>query len=186
MQWQRRRCRQRECERGGAAAGRRWWLPVPTHGSGSTQLANLQVYLHAGAPSPPCSLDEDAAADVERLRNSWADLIEQTEGWLDYRPPPEGGMQGVIAQARALSCDGGRQQRFGGRCRRTGHLFESRGEQQTQRCFAFLCLQVKAVQEARLKPSQIPRGLSSLRASRQGSLASSQARHAALARCWWP
>lgn len=41
------------------------------------------------------------ATDVERLRDSWADLIEQNEGWLDYRPAPSEGaqMQDVIAQA---------------------------------------------------------------------------------------
>lgn len=48
------------------------------------------------------------ATDVERLRDSWADLIEQNDGWLDYRPAPWEGaqMQDVIAQvslqARAL------------------------------------------------------------------------------------
>ena len=48
------------------------------------------------AVSPPCALaparpacraaEEDRSADVERLRDSWLDLIEQTDGWLDYKP----------------------------------------------------------------------------------------------------
>lgn len=44
--------------------------------------------------------DDDMATDVERLRDSWADLIEQNDGWLDYRPAPSEGsqMQDVIAQ----------------------------------------------------------------------------------------
>lgn len=60
--------------------------------------------LHPSRSTLCCSVaDDDMAADVERLRDSWADLIEQTEGWLDYRPAPSEGaqMHDVIAQARA-------------------------------------------------------------------------------------
>jgi hypothetical protein len=38
---------------------------------------------------PACArraAEEDCSADVERLRDSWLDLIEQTDGWLDYKP----------------------------------------------------------------------------------------------------
>ena len=50
--------------------------------------------------------DDDMATDVERLRDSWADLIEQNEGWLDYRPAPSEGaqMQDVIAQVSLPAC----------------------------------------------------------------------------------
>jgi hypothetical protein len=32
------------------------------------------------------SEEEDHTTDVLRLRASWLDLVEQTEGWLQYKP----------------------------------------------------------------------------------------------------
>ena len=68
-------------------------IPRPT----SSPLFNR---FSASLSAPNRVADDDMATDVERLRDSWADLIEQNDGWLDYRPAPSEGsqMQDVIAQ----------------------------------------------------------------------------------------
>ncbi|KAL4439922.1 hypothetical protein ABPG75_002923 [Micractinium tetrahymenae] len=90
----------------------------------------MDCILDADLPPGMAASEEDLATDVDRLRSSWADLVEQS-GYLDYQPAPVGGMQDVIAQ-------------------------------------------VKAVQGARLRPSQIARGLGGAYESYQGSLTSSR------------
>ncbi|KAL4423739.1 hypothetical protein ABPG75_001040 [Micractinium tetrahymenae] len=110
-------------------------LDVPGASPGAVAAAEWEGFfmdciLDADLQPGLAASEEDLATDVDRLRSSWADLIEQS-GYLDYQPAPVGGMQDVIAQ-------------------------------------------VKAVQGARLRPSQIARGLGGAYESYQGSLTSSR------------
>lgn len=54
-------------------------MPLPSSSSSSFSSSSHTHACH-------CSAGEDLTADVERLRSSWVDLIEQTEGWLDFKP----------------------------------------------------------------------------------------------------
>ncbi|EFN52829.1 hypothetical protein CHLNCDRAFT_138268 [Chlorella variabilis] len=121
-----------DCAAGGVLRATARKLDVPGSSPAASQYAEREGFfmdmMLSGDLPPGTTVDEDHTTDVERLRGSWADLIEQTDGWLDFKAVPEGAsMQDVIAQ-------------------------------------------VRAVQGARLRPSQIPRSLH----SRQGSFASSQ------------
>ncbi|RMZ53572.1 hypothetical protein APUTEX25_003394 [Auxenochlorella protothecoides] len=82
-------------------------LDLPGVGPGAAALAEAEGFFM------DIMLDDDIVrmaegeagdlhTDVERLRGSWEALIDQTDGFLGFRPVPESGMDDVMSQIRAV------------------------------------------------------------------------------------